>query len=281
MRASVALLLTAAFGLAAAFPADAAHAGERADVAEAPAEDDELHAQSEDPPRGAQDGAVEGAMAGAALGVMQTSTAGPAPKAAAAARYTALDRATCEAAPARRHIPFEKVGEARGVLAPVRLTGPLSGVTYRSMLPAAQRKTSPYEIYDCRLVLALDDYARILARHDIVEVVHYSVYRPPPAKATGLGRRHAGGLAIDAGLFRTKDGKTISVEKDFRGRIGARTCGVSTGHLPDTAVTLRRIVCEAADAQLFNVMLTPDYNWQHRNHFHLEVTAGVRWFLVR
>ena len=29
-----------------------------------------------------------------------------------------------------------------------------------------------------------------------------------------------------------------------------------------------------------SVELTPDYNWQHRNHFHLEVTANVRWFLV-
>jgi hypothetical protein len=32
---------------------------------------------------------------------------------------------------------------------------------------------------------------------------------------------------------------------------------------------------------MFNVMLTPDYNWPHRNHFHLEVTAGARWVLVR
>ncbi len=28
------------------------------------------------------------------------------------------------------------------------------------------------------------------------------------------------------------------------------------------------------------MMLTPDYNYPHRNHFHLEVTAGVKWFVV-
>jgi hypothetical protein len=153
-------------------------------------------------------------------------------------------------------------------------------------LPASQRKTSPYEIYDCRLVLALDDFAKILAAHDIVEVVHYSVYRPPTAKAvpSGAGRRHSGALAIDLGWFKTRDQRTIDVEKDFHGRIGQKPCGPHaspiTG-LPAQAVTLRRLVCEAADAQLFNVMLTPDYNRPHRNHFHFEVTARAKWILVR
>ncbi|HSO37260.1 MAG TPA: extensin family protein [Labilithrix sp.] len=205
---------------------------------------------------------------------------------APASRYAALDRSSCEAELGKRSIAYERVGEARGVIAPLRLKGPIAGVDFHSMLPAAQRKTSPYEIYDCRLVLALDDWARVLARHDVVEVVHYSVYRPPSAKAvlTGPGRRHTGALAIDAAIFKTRDGRTISVEKDFHGRIGSKPCGVgaaSATGLPAPAVTLRQLVCEAADAQLFNVMLTPDYNWPHRNHFHLEVTAGARWTFVR
>lgn len=204
----------------------------------------------------------------------------------AATKYAAMDRASCEAELVRRKIPFERVGETRGVIAPLRLKGPIAGVDFHSMLPLAQRRTSPYEIYDCRLVLALDDWARVLARHDIVEVVHYSVYRPPPSKQVlnGAGRRHSGALAIDAAIFKTRDGQTISVEKDFHGRIGSKPCGPSaakTSGLPASAITLRKLVCDAAEAQLFNVMLTPDYNWPHRNHFHLEVTAGARWVLVR
>ncbi len=204
-------------------------------------------------------------------------------KAGPAARYASLDRATCEAELGKRNIAFDRVGEARGVVAPLRLKGLVGGIDFHSMLPAAARRTSPYEIYDCRLVLALDDWARVLSRHDVIEVVHYSVYRPPPAKQVlnGAGRRHSGGLAIDAAIFRTRDGRTLSVEKDFHGRIGSKPCVAPTLGLPTEALTLRKIVCEAADAQLFNVMLTPDYNWPHRNHFHLEVTAGVRWTLVR
>ena len=42
----------------------------------------------------------------------------------------------------------------------------------------------------------------------------------------------------------------------------------------------RASVCDAAAAHLFNVELTPNYNWAHRNHFHLEVTPSVTWFMV-
>lgn len=197
---------------------------------------------------------------------------------APASRYAALDRDACEAELATRKILHDRVGEARGVVAPLRLRGPLSGVTYRSVLPAAKRETATIEIYDCRLVLALDDFAKILGRHDIVEVVHLSVYRPVGSKVklTGPGRRHTGALAIDAAIFKTKDGRSLSVEKDFHGRIGAKPCPP-----PPKASELRTIACEAHDARLFNVLLTPNYNWPHRNHFHMEVTANVRWTLVR
>jgi hypothetical protein len=200
-------------------------------------------------------------------------------------RYANLDRTACEAELTRRAIPFAREAEARGVLAPVRLTGPVHGIAFHSAIPERQRATSPIEIFDCRLVLALDDFAAILAAHGVVEVIHMSVYRPPPAKrwpSGKLGQRHDGALALDAGTFVRRDGSTLVVEKDFHGRIGAKTCGPNTGPNPATseAIELRRIVCEAADAHLFNVELTPDYNWPHRNHFHLEVTPNVRWFLV-
>lgn len=217
-------------------------------------------------------------------GGINTPAPASAPGTPTASRYASMDRSSCEAELVKRSIAFERVGEARGVIAPLRLKGPIAGVDFHSMLPLSQRRTSPYEIYDCRLVLALDDWARVLARYDVVEVIHYSVYRPPPAKKVlnGAGRRHSGALAIDAAIFKTRDGQTMSVEKDFHGRIGGKPCAARPSTtLPASAVTLRKIVCEAADAQLFNVMLTPDYNRPHRNHFHLEVTAGVRWVLVR
>ncbi|HEX8790272.1 MAG TPA: extensin family protein [Polyangiaceae bacterium] len=203
---------------------------------------------------------------------------------APAVQYGEMDRATCEAELGRRGVPFAPVDEARGVLAPVRLTGPLHGVTFRTGLPASQRASSPWEIVDCRLALALDDFAVQLEAHDIVTVIHLSIYRPPSSRWPDdkLASRHPGGLAMDAATFVKKDGTELEVQRDFHGRIGAKTCGAGAGPHPATpqANELRSIVCDAADARLFNVLLTPDYNWPHRNHFHLEVTAGAKWFVV-
>jgi hypothetical protein len=201
-----------------------------------------------------------------------------------AERYASLDRPECEAELSRRGVQFARVDEARGVLAPIRLEGPLHGVTYRLNLPEAQRETSPWEIVDCRLALALDDFSVQLTAHDVVEVVHYSIYRPPSSRwpSSKIASRHPGALAIDAATFVKKDGRRLSVEHDFHGRIGARTCEGATKPSPATAeaLELRQIVCDAAGARLFNVELTPDYNRAHYNHFHLEVTAGKSWFMV-
>jgi hypothetical protein len=199
-----------------------------------------------------------------------------------AVRYAQLSRDDCEAELASRHIEFVRE-TATAVMAPVRLTGPLHGVVFRSDARDAVRATSPYEIADCRLVLALDDFAAILESHDIIEVRHYSMYRPPRGwPEDKLGTRHAGALALDAGRFIDRTGKVLDVDHDFHGAIGARTCGDGAAPRPATpdALALRAILCEAVERRLFNVVLTPNYNRPHHNHFHLELTAGVGWFLV-
>ena len=198
-------------------------------------------------------------------------------------RYARLSREDCEAELTARHIEFARE-EARGVREPVRITAPLHGVTFRTNLPAAARATSPWEISDCRLVLALDDFAAILAEHRIAEVRHYSMYRPPGKSwpEDRIAAQHAGALAIDAARFVRADGTFLDVLDHFHGAIGAKTCGDGASPSPTTpeATELRAILCAAVDHRLFNVVLTPNYNKPHRNHFHLEVMENVAWFLV-
>lgn len=201
---------------------------------------------------------------------------------APAYHYAQLSPAECETELAARHIEFSRE-VASAVLAPVRLHGPLRGVVFRTDQSDKARPTSPWEIVDCRLVLALDDFAEILGRHGIVEVRHYSMYRPPRAWSDDKpGTRHTGALAIDAGRFIDQAGTVLDVDHDFHGAIGAKTCGDGAAPRPATpaALELREILCEVADRRLFNVVLTPNYNRPHKNHFHLEITAGVSWFLV-
>jgi hypothetical protein len=198
-------------------------------------------------------------------------------------RYGKLSQSQCEAELVNRNIPFRRE-TARGVVAPVRLNGPLRGVVFHGKLTEEARAASPHEIVDCRLVLALHDGAEVLRRHNIVEVRHYSMYRFPsqswPWHKPAI--RHMGALAIDAGKFITRDGSVLDVDRDFHGAIGARTCGDGAGPRPSTSAAreLRQILCELAERHIFNVVLTPNYNPPHKNHFHLEVTAGVKWFLV-
>jgi hypothetical protein len=205
------------------------------------------------------------------------------PETTPAVKYGALSPADCETELGNRHIGYTKE-TARGVLDPVRLTGSLHGVEFRTDASDAKRADSPYEIADCREVLAMDDFAAILEKHDIVQVRHYSIYRPPPKSWPDdrIGSQHNGALALDAGRFTKKDGSVLDVLKDFHGKIGDPTCGDNAGPHPatDNAKELRDILCTTVEAHLFNVVLTPDFNRPHRNHFHLEVMANVKWFLV-
>jgi hypothetical protein len=170
-----------------------------------------------------------------------------------------------------------------GVRTPIRLTSALHGVVIHSTLPPAERATSPYEILDARLALALDDFCALLARHDVVEVVHYTMYRPPAAlPADWHGQiRHPAGLAIDAGAFRKADGTWLSVGAHWPSNIGAKTCGEGAVEQSGReARELASIVCEAADERLFHFELTPDFDAAHADHVHLEIKPAARSFIV-
>jgi len=193
------------------------------------------------------------------------------------------DRALAELA--RRGLPYTRIDETvPGVRTPVRLSGPLHGVNIHSALPKEVRATTPFEILDARLALALDDFCEILAHHDVVGVVHFTIYRPndssSPEKNGGLPR-HPGGMAIDVGGLRKRGGSFLTVLSDWPSAIGARTCGAGARKiLGRKGRELMSILCEAADSRLFNVMLTPHFNRAHRDHVHLEIKADVKWFLV-
>ena len=207
-------------------------------------------------------------------------------------RYAALTAPDCLAELGRRKITYTLVQSAPGVLAPVRLPEDVGGVVYRTAIAKHLRATNPYDVFDCRLALALHDFSKVLRAHDIDEVLIFSAWRPPGKQWDDgkLGHRHPGALAIDAYRFGKKlaDGQAertwLEVARDFHGTIGPLPCG--SGAAPPTPSTpeareLRSIACEAADQHFFTSILTPNYNRAHFNHFHLEVTPDVRWFLVR
>jgi hypothetical protein len=204
--------------------------------------------------------------------------------------YAAMDGAVCEKELAKRNIAFEKSeadrAAAPGVVTPLRLRGPLHGVSVRSGLPPADRAKAALEIFDCRLLLALDDFAAMVAKHDVVEMLHLSAYRS--RKNGGCtprydGKQHCAALAVDIAHFKKKDGTTLVVDRDFKGRVGTKTCTDAVRRAPRDPVSaeLWGFACDAAEHAIFNVILTPNFNKQHKNHFHVEITPDAAWMLIK
>lgn len=217
-----------------------------------------------------------------------------------AARFAALGRAECLRELRTRKVAFTEVDAAPGVLAPVRLDGGrLNGVVFRTDAAPEARATSPHEVFDCRLVLALQGFADIVKANGFTEVRMFSAWRPPAKgfPADKLATRHPGALAIDVRSFvKPADGNARPVELPVLGTwkpsIGTAPCpanGTDRAGKSDEggregggggSATLHRIYCAAADERLFTVQLGPNYDRAHRNHFHLEVTPGVSWRLL-
>ncbi|KYF64243.1 hypothetical protein BE11_01640 [Sorangium cellulosum] len=250
-----------------------------------------------------------------------------------AATYGGLSSDACDRELKRRGIPHAPAPRGAPLVdRPVRITGPLHGVTFHGDGVAKPRSTSVFDIADCRLVLALDDLAAFLATRGIAEVVHVSMHRPAPAgavapktvapkkapagapkkapaktkpgkkaaKGAGKGAKpgarapkkpaaaparpsqHALGLAIDVAALVKADGARLDVKADWHGALGAPPCGPGSEPKEATpqALELREIVCAVFTSGLFNVVLTPNANEAHADHFHFDIKRNAHYFLL-
>jgi hypothetical protein len=193
-----------------------------------------------------------------------------------AVRYSNLERQPCLSALRERGIPFSSAPDRKTIDTPVMLAGRLHGVQLEFARNAQQ-----HDVLDCRLLLALDDLAKIASAQAIAVVRYNSIFRP--SRARGRVQGHLGGVAIDVTELVKQDGTVLNVRKDFAGNgIGSATCGEQAKPpKPGKAAELRGFVCALDQARIFNLLLTPHYNYRHQDHFHIEVRRGIRWFLTQ
>jgi hypothetical protein len=199
------------------------------------------------------------------------------PASAPALAHANLSAARCRAELKKRAIATKPSKAApKTILVPLRLAGTLQGVRIVTA-PAP----SPYGIVDCRLVLALDDMAGVLATFDVVTIRVDNLYRPR-ARLPGSRKRsqHAHGLAADITSFTLADGRTLTVEDDWHATIGEKPCGPDAvmSDPDDESIALRNMVCEVARRGIFHHMLTPGFDAAHRTHFHFDIQRNEkRW----
>jgi hypothetical protein len=188
--------------------------------------------------------------------------------------------ATASASSRRRALPFERAKPTAGVATPLYVTGALHGV--RITLPG---KASPHGVIDCRLALALDDFAAALASHGVTKLRVDNSYRPG-ARLPGKKKQsqHAHAMALDITELELSRRAQARRSKDhWTDPIGATPCGpeASPAETSDDSLALRNIICDVARRGLFHHMLTPSFNAAHRDHFHFDLRRGTKTQSVR
>ncbi len=160
---------------------------------------------------------------------------------------------------------------APGVPEPFLMPERIGPVSFVSL---SERHRRPL-IADCLLGRALVRSAPILARFG-VRTARYSRSYTPVAQMANKRSAHQLGRAIDVHEFTLSDGSRLIVERDYPR--GNRDCPAASAREPSSpGARLRAMVCALFEASVFDLVLTPNYNEQHRNHFHLEVrTDGYR-----
>ena len=189
--------------------------------------------------------------------------------------------------------------DTTGIMAPVLLDGPIEGVVIRPRWPRSDKVNA---VMDCRLALALVAVAREVKRAGITEVLFYSTYRPlkkPPEKCDkgkkgascrkakakyekALKRKHSQhrrGLAIDIRWFVGPDGQTIDVLEHYERKDKHPPCEDEPE--TDEGRFLKNLACALHDQRIFHVILTPNSNKAHHNHFHFDLTPDSKWYVIK
>lgn len=115
--------------------------------------------------------------------------------------YAKMSAEECKTALKARSISYVEESYAPGVLAPIRLSGTIRGIRYHSQpsLNAIEPRL-PSKCSTAALFSRSTIFPQMLRQAGVVEVVHYSVFRPNK-KHPGAGSKHAGALAIDVGTL--------------------------------------------------------------------------------
>ena len=149
-----------------------------------------------------------------------------------------------------------------GIADAVELTGPIGGVAL----------TSPDQalVIDCSLAVSLDEAMRYLRDLGIDKATFSSAYSRRTVRGTNRPSKHSFGLAIDVHAFGGPELGTLRVDRDYEQGLGDEVDCLGKP-LTQGGAVLKVLQCQLARSGLFHLVLSPDYDDAHHDHFHLEV----------
>ena len=148
---------------------------------------------------------------------------------------------------------------------PVRLRSPVNGITWQYLDNAPSSM-----LMGCELAIAVHRLSQLLAEYDVVAVGHLGTYNCRTIRGNdGASHRisqHGLGRAIDLRWFRQSNGTVHDVYDHWEH-------GADDFTTPQAAF-LYAIAQEMHQRRIFNIVLTPEFNAAHDNHFHVDITEG-------
>jgi hypothetical protein len=185
-----------------------------------------------------------------------------------------LDRG-CLALLDQWRVPYIAAAPVRGVRTPVEIVGPVGGVRLQ---PRAGRAP----VMDCELARTLAETAPLFRELGVEALSFSGAYDYRLRRGSHRLSAHAHGLAVDVHAFATARG-LFEVSRDFpldpdRWRRRERRADLlpdCIGHPGRSAgLFLRTLACRLSLHPALRLVITPDDNADHWNHFHIEAYPG-------
>lgn len=173
-------------------------------------------------------------------------------------------------------LDWSVAGATRGIADPVIVQPVIEGVRFRYV-----SNTEPTAmLMDCELAPRLVELARLVSTYGIDEVIHIGIYN---YRCIGGGdpdvdgctpSQHAYARAIDLHAFGLAGSDVeYSTETDFEITMSGDDCPL-TPYASTADQVLKELACSMWSESIFQIVLTPNYNAAHRNHFHVDLTEG-------
>jgi len=166
----------------------------------------------------------------------------------------------CKAELERRGVSF-KPAKRPGIANGVEIHGPLGGVQFSSEQPL---------VIDCSLAVSLDEAGKYFRELGVAKASFSSAYSRRNVRGTNRPSKHSYGLAIDVHTFDIGALGTLRIDRDYEQGLGDDVDCVGRP-LTQGGAVLRIMQCQLVRSGLFHLVLSPDYDDAHHDHFHLEV----------
>ena len=158
----------------------------------------------------------------------------------------------------RREPEFERLED------PVWIDPVIHGVSFR---PSSVSSEPTPLFVACPFALALERASDRLADRGATDLIHYGTYNCRVIAGTSDLSEHGLARALDIAGVRVAGGATYTVLTDWE--INDPTPTTAAG------IFLRELVEAYHLDKVFNIILTPDFNAAHADHFHCDLTPGA------